>query len=69
MVSEVQQRSTCYKCEKEMITTPEQDKALKRKNRELRGLFPKFYGSVRFNLNPKVDKFNINVVENIIDEP
>ncbi len=52
-----------------MITTPEQDKSLKRINKELRDLFPDFYGSVRFNLNPKVKKFNINVVENIIDEP
>ncbi len=52
-----------------MITTPEQDKALKRMNRELRDLFPKFYGSVRFNLNPKINKFNINVVQNVIEEP
>lgn len=69
MESEILRGAACYKREKEMITTPEQDKKLKIMDKELRGMFPDFFGSVRFNLNPKVKKFNINVVENIIEEP
>ena len=52
-----------------MIATPEQNKRLKEINKELQKMFPDFYGSVRFNLNPKVKKFNINIAENIIEEP
>ena len=57
-----------YKCEEKMIATPEQTKRLKEIDRELKEMFPSFYGSVRFNLNPTVNKFNINLVENIIEQ-
>ncbi len=50
-----------------MIATTEQNKRLKEIDVELKEMFPDFYGSVRFNLTPKVKKFNINIVENIIE--
>ncbi|KKN38115.1 hypothetical protein LCGC14_0756710 [marine sediment metagenome] len=50
-----------------MIATVEQNKRLKEIDAELKKMFPDFYGSVRFNCNPKIKKFNINLVENIIE--
>ncbi len=50
-----------------MILTDEQNKEIKKMDRRLKELFPDFYGSVRFNLNPKIKICNINVVENIIE--
>ncbi len=51
-----------------MILTAEQRKEIESMDRKLKELFPDFYGSVRFNLSPKVKKPNINVVENIIGD-
>ena len=53
--------------EEAMILTDEQNKEIKKMDRRLKELFPDFFGSVRFNLNPKIKNCNINVVENIIE--
>ncbi len=49
-----------------MILTPEQTKKVKEIDKELKEMFPNFYGSVRFNLTPQTKKLNINIVENVI---
>lgn len=49
-----------------MILTPEQKKEIETIDRKLKELFPDFYGSVRFNLAPRIKKPNINVIENIV---
>ena len=56
-----------YRGKTKMIATPEQNKRLREMCKEVKEMFPDFYGSVRFNLNPKDKRFNINIVENIIE--
>ena len=49
------------------MMTPVQKKKVKWIDRELKEIFPDFYGSIRFNLAPPNKKYNVNVVENIIE--
>ena len=51
-----------------MIVTPEQTKRLKEMDRELKEMFPVFYGSVRFNLNPNIKKFKSDLRNMTFDQ-
>ena len=54
------------------MMTPDQKKEVKRIDSELKKIFPRFHGSIKFNLNPNPSKYynpkdtNINVAENVI---
>jgi len=51
-----------------MTRTPEQKELIKEIYAKLRKVFPDFYGSVTFNLNPKKKDVSINVNEHIIED-
>lgn len=44
--------------------TPEQEKEVITIGRKLQEIFPKMYGSIKFNLSPERKNVNINIAEN-----
>lgn len=45
--------------------TSEQKKQVARIGKELKALFPDFYGSLRFNLNPTRNDVNVNIEQSM----
>lgn len=45
--------------------TPEQEVVVKKAHKMLREAFPKFYGSIRFNLKPGKNQTNVNIEQSV----